>query len=137
MKRAGVGGVNIFKCERLFLPINMGSHWTLLIINGTDKTIEYLDSLGGDGTRFFKLARDLLQAELGDKYDAEKWKDSKRSRSSKQDNGSDCGVFTCFNGLAAAKDLAYKEVTAKKMPAARKMMAGVLINGGFEGDFDL
>ena len=137
MKRSGVGGVNILKCERLFLPINMGSHWTLLIINGTQKTIEYLDSLGGDGTRFFKLARELLQAELGAKYDATKWKDSKRDRSSKQDNGSDCGVFTCFNGLAAAKDLAYKDVTAKKMPAARRMMAGVLINGGFEGDFDL
>ncbi|GAB7331005.1 hypothetical protein MBLNU13_g02509t1 [Cladosporium sp. NU13] len=137
MKRAGVGGANILKCERLFLPINMGSHWTLLIINGTHKTIEYLDSLGGDGTRFFKLARDLLQAELGNKYDATKWKDSKRDRSSKQDNGSDCGVFTCFNGLAAAKDLAYKEVTAKKMPAARRMLAGVLINGGFDGDFDL
>jgi sentrin-specific protease 1 len=137
MKRAGVNGVNIFKCERLFLPINMGSHWTLLIINGTTTSIEYLDSLGGDGARFFKLARDLLKAELGDKYDAQKWKDSKRSRSSKQDNGSDCGVFTCFNGLAAAKDMAYKEVTAKKMPAARQMMAGVLISGGFAGDFDL
>jgi hypothetical protein len=137
MKRANVNGVNIFKCERLFLPINMGSHWTLLIINGTTTSIEYLDSLGGDGTRFFKLARDLLKAELGDKYDAQKWKNSTRSRSSKQDNGSDCGVFTCFNGLAAAKDMAYKEVTAKKMPAARQMLAGVLINGGFEGDFDL
>jgi hypothetical protein len=33
--------------------------------------------------------------------------------------------------------MAYKEVTAKKMPAARQMLAGVLINGGFEGDFDL
>ena len=77
------------------------------------------------------------KAELGDKYDAQKWKNSTRSRSSKQDNGSDCGVFTCFNGLAAAKDMAYKEVTAKKMPAARQMLAGVLINGGFEGDFDL
>ena len=67
MKRANVNGVNIFKCERLFLPINMGSHWTLLIINGTTTSIEYLDSLGGDGTRFFKPARDLLKAELGDK----------------------------------------------------------------------
>jgi len=137
MKRAGVGGVNILKCERLFLPINMGNHWTLLIINGTEKTIEYLDSLGGDSGRWFQLARNLLQAELGNKYDATKWKDSKRTRSCKQDNYSDCGVFTCFNGLAAAKDLGYKEVTAKKMPAARRMMAGVLINGGFDGDFDL
>ena len=135
MKRAGVGGGNILKCERLFLPINKNNHWTLLIINGTNKTIEYLDSLGGSPTKYFKIARDLLKAELGTKYDATKWKDSQRDRSSKQDNGSDCGVFTCFNGLAAAKDMNYKEVTAEKMPAARRMMAGILINGGFTGDF--
>jgi len=137
MKRAGVGGVNILKCERLFLPINMGSHWTLLIINGTNTSIEYLDSLGGDPTRFFQMARDLLQSELGDKYNAQTWQDLKRNRSCKQDNMSDCGVFTCLNGLAAAKDKPYKAVTAKKMPAARMMMAGVFVNGGFEGDFDL
>jgi sentrin-specific protease 1 len=137
MKRAGVGGVNMLECERLFLPINMGSHWTLLIINGTNTSIEYLDSLHGDPTRFFNIARALLKSELGDQYNAQKWQDLKRTRSSKQSNYNDCGVFTCFNGLAAAKDKPYKEVTADKMPDARMMMAGVFVNGGFDGDFDL
>lgn len=137
MKRAGVGGANLLKCERLFLPINLGNHWTLLIINGVDQSIEYLDSLGGDGGRYFQIARELLKSELGDKYNSQKWQDLKRNRSCQQNNMSDCGVFTCLNGLAAAKDRPYKEVTAKKMPNARKMMAGVFINGGFEGDFDL
>lgn len=137
LKRAGVDGVKLLKCERLFLPINHGSHWTLLIINGVDQSIEYLDSLGGDGGRFFQIARELIKSELGDKYNAQKWQDLKRNRSSKQDNMNDCGVFTCFNGLAAAKDKPYREVTATKMPVARQLMAGILINGGFSGEFDL
>lgn len=136
-KRAAIGGTNLLKCERLFLPINMGNHWTLLIINGTDRSIEYLDSLGGDGKLQYQIARALLKSELGDHYLAQEWTELKRNRSSKQDNMSDCGVFTCFNGLAAAKARPYKEVAAYKMRTARAMMAGVLLNGGFGRDFDL
>lgn len=137
MKRAGVGGATILDCERIFLPINMGSHWTLLIINGKDRSIEYLDSLGGGGDKYFKLARELLKSELGDKYHEQQWTNLARNRSSRQDNMSDCGVFTCINGLAAAKDRPYKEVTAEKMPLARKMIVGVFLNGGFEGELEL
>jgi sentrin-specific protease 1 len=139
MKKAGVGGTNLLKCERLFLPINMGSHWTLLIINGKTQSIEYLDSLSNkSGSRFFKVARELIKSELGNKYNAQEWTDNSDIHSSFQDNMSDCGVFTCLNGLAAAKDKGYLDaVTAEKMPRARKMIVGVFINGGFEGDFDL
>lgn len=139
MKRAGVGGVNLLKCERLFLPINNGSHWTLLIINGTNTSIEYLDSMHGSGSRYFQMARDLLKSELGDRYNAQAWMNLTRDSniSGKQGNGSDCGVFTCLNGLAAAKDKSYRAVTAEKMPTARKMIVGVFVNGGFDGEFDL
>lgn len=136
-KRAGIGGANLLKCERLFLPINTGAHWTLLIINGTDRSFEYLDSLGGDGKRVFAIARELVKSELGDLYRANEWTELKRNRSSMQSNMSDCGVFACFNGLAAAKERPYKEIVAKKMPQARSMLAGILVNGGFEGEFDL
>lgn len=136
MKRNGVEGSKLLKCERLFLPINMGSHWTLLIINGTDCSIEYLDSMGGDGKMQFQVARELVKAELGQDYHAQEWVELKRNKSSMQNNMSDCGVFACFNGLAAAKGRPYKEVTAKTMPMARRMMAGVLINGGFEPDYE-
>lgn len=136
MKRNGVDGSKLLKCERLFLPINMGSHWTLLIINGTDCSIEYLDSMGGDGKMQFQVARQLIKAELGKDYHAQEWVELKRNKSSMQNNMSDCGVFACFNGLAAAKGRPYKEVTAKSMPMARRMMAGVLINGGFEPEYE-
>jgi sentrin-specific protease 1 len=132
LKRAGVGGTNMLKCERIFLPINTGNHWTLLIINGANRSIEYLDSLGGSGTRYFEIARDLLKSELGADYHEKEWMDLKRNRSSRQSNMDDCGVFTCMNGLAAAKDNPYKEVTAEQMPDARIMMAAVFFNKGFK-----
>jgi chemotaxis protein histidine kinase CheA len=129
MKRAGIGGANMLKC---FLPINAGNHWTLLIINGVDRSIEYLDSLGGSGTRYFEIARELLKSELGDKYLEKEWTDLKRNRSCPQANMDDCGVFTCMNGLAAAKGRPYKEVTAMHMYDARVMMAAVFFNQSFE-----
>jgi hypothetical protein len=129
MKRAGVGGTNILKCERIFLPINAGSHWTLLIINGVERSIEYLNSLGGNGQRYFEIARDILKSELGDKYLDKEWTDLKRNRSYQQSNMDDCGVFTCMNGLAAAKGRPYSDVQARFMGSARTMMAGVFLNG--------
>jgi hypothetical protein len=132
MKRAGIGGANMLKCERIFLPINAGNHWTLLIINGVDRSIEYLDSLGGSGARYFEIARELLKSELGDKYLEKEWTDLKRNRSCPQANMDDCGVFTCMNGLAAAKGRPYNEVTAKHMYDARVMMAAVFFNQSFE-----
>lgn len=132
MKRAGIGGANMLKCERIFLPINAGSHWTLLIINGVNRSIEYLDSLGGDGKRYFQIARELLASELGDMYLEKEWTDLKRNRSFPQSNMNDCGVFTCMNGLAAAMGRPYKDVQARMMENARRLMASVFLNGGFD-----
>jgi sentrin-specific protease 1 len=133
LKRSGVGGVNMLKCERIFLPVNTGNHWTLLIINGVDRSIEYLDSLGGNGTRFFEIARDILRTELGDKFLEKEWTDLKRNHSSRQNNMDDCGVFTCMNGLAAAKGISFRDVTWQQMDNARRMIAGVFLNKGFDG----
>jgi Ulp1 family protease len=139
MKRAGVGGTNILKCKRIFLPINAGSHWTLLIINGVERSIEYLNSLGGNGERYFEIARDILKSELGDKYLDKDWSELKRNRSYQQSNMDDCGVFTCMNGLAAAKGRPYSDVQARFMYSAREMMAGVFLNGekGFDEVIEL
>lgn len=137
LKKQGLEGARLLKCKRLFLPINDGSHWTLLIINGTDLSIEYLDSLGGKGKDEFDMARELLKAALGKDFHAPAWTDLHRNRSSMQANVNDCGVFTCFNGLAAAKDLKYQVIKAEEMPQARLHMAGVLINGGFSGAYGL
>lgn len=138
-KRQHAEGSKLLQCERLYIPINTSAHWQLLIINGKDRSIEFLCSMGDPGQPFFDLAHKFLAQELGSDYRAGEWTDLKRAsnRSQSQSNTSDCGVFTCFNGLAAAQNISYKEVTSKRMPTARKHLAAVLLNGGFDGDYEL
>lgn len=134
--RLGIKDGRLDQADMIFLPVNTGAHWTLAIIHGKDKTIEYLDSLGGAGTAVITAVRSLLASELGKDYREDEWTIS-RSRSSSQDNSDDCGVFTCFNAFAAARNIAFTQVTAAKMPIARRLMAAVLMNGGFTGDAKL
>ncbi|OQO09563.1 hypothetical protein B0A48_04965 [Cryoendolithus antarcticus] len=132
-RRQGIDGPKLLDCESLFLPINTGAHWTLLIINGKARTYEYLDSLSGSNDRAFKITKEYLAMHLGPEYKAQEWNGLSRSRSRQQSNMSDCGVFTCFNGLASARNVNYKRLYPSKMPQAREMMAIVLNNGGFAG----
>ena len=139
-RRQGIQGEKLLRAQKIFFPINTGAHWMLLIIHPQTKTIEFLDSLhnmhGGQGKIWFKIARQWLAMELGKQYKEEEWTDSK-AQSSLQTNGNDCGALTCFNALAAAKGRGYEEVSAEKMQDARRLMGAVLLNGGFEGDFEL
>lgn len=134
-KRKGIQGEKLLQVEKIFFPINGGSHWTLLIISPTARTIEFLDSLHGSATKGHTAAREWLAMELGDKYVAGEWNE-KKVRSTPQLNGSDCGVFACINGFAVAKNRDYEDVrTEDGMMNARRYMVAVFLNGGFSGDF--
>ncbi|OQO05662.1 hypothetical protein B0A48_09754 [Cryoendolithus antarcticus] len=132
-RRQGIDGPKLLDCESLFLPINTGAHWTLLIINGKARTYEYLDSLSGSSDRAFKITKEYLAMHLGPEYKVQEWNALHRSRSRQQSNMSDCGVFTCFNGLASARNVNYNRLYPGAMGQAREMMAIVLNNGGFAG----
>lgn len=139
--RKGIKGDKLLQCERIFFPINTGNHWTLIAISGKHRTIEYLDSMDGLGgprksTRYHKIGRDWLEMELGNKYVADDWSEMEK-RSSQQNNGSDCGVFACLNGLALALGMQSptEEFGPENMPDARRVMIAMLSNGGFVGDF--
>ncbi|WPH04415.1 Hypothetical protein R9X50_00730600 [Acrodontium crateriforme] len=135
-RRKGIQGKKLLRADKIYFPINTGSHWMLLVICPSTHTIEFLDSMGGSPGKWFKFAREWLEMELGEAYIANEWKHSGVS-SSYQTNGHDCGVFTCINALASAKDVDFSEVCADNMKQARKLMAAVLLNGGFKGDFQL
>lgn len=135
-KRMGVQGPKLLTADKIFFPVNSGNHWTLMVLSPKTREIEYLDSMGGSGSTYRKYAREWLAMELGAGYIADEWKDV-TGRSSQQQNMDDCGVFTCFNGLAAAKERDFAQVTHRQMPQARRMLAAVLLNRGFTGDFDL
>ncbi|KAF2772687.1 cysteine proteinase, partial [Teratosphaeria nubilosa] len=136
-RRKGIQGTALIKAEKVYFPINSGAHWTLLIISPTARTIEYLDSLGGKNRHAFTTARAWLAMELGDAFDPKEWTEVD-GMSQQQKNGDDCGVFACVNGFASVKGVEFGRVeSVKGMMDVRRWMVAVLLNGGFEGEFEL
>ncbi|KAF2149035.1 cysteine proteinase, partial [Myriangium duriaei CBS 260.36] len=140
-RRKGIKNDKLLQAERIFFPTNTGAHWTLLTISGKHKTIEYLDSMNAEGygsKRNIDLAKKWLQMELGGKFVEDEWK-ILRTTSAQQNNMNDCGVFACLNGWALGKGLEDPsgEFEDGEIPLARRMVAAVLMNGGFTGEFDL
>nr|POF03144.1 ubiquitin-like-specific protease esd4 [Quercus suber] len=135
-RRKHIEGEKLLKTRKVLMPINTGAHWLIIIISPVDRTVEVLDSLHGMPAGYFRIAREWLAMELGEKYIAEEWIES-TTRSSRQGNYNDCGAFTCFNALAAVKGIDYTTVKQADMQAGRRMIAAVLLNRGMTGDFDL
>lgn len=140
--RAKVGGKNLLKVEWVFIPVNVhGSHWTLIAISPTRKTIEYYDSLHGSAMHQIRNIKAWLKGELGNDYKDEEWKvveDPTRPGKGKgptQSNGSDCGVFTVTTAKMISLGVDPMAVSASDMPTQRKRLVAELINGGFTGDF--
>lgn len=144
-RRKGIKGDKLLQCKRIFFPLNPGNHWTLLVISPEDHTIEYLDSLDSGTSKsprksdsLAKFARDWLKMELGTKYVDDEWTVIDR-RSSQQNNGADCGVFTCLNGAVSALGLSNpaNEFGPKQIPHARRALVSMFDIGGFKDYFEL
>lgn len=125
--RAKIGGKKFLSTEKVLIPINDRSHWTLISVSGTKRTIEYYDSMSGNPERYLNFAKDYVAGVLQADYKADEWKIIDAS-SQQQANGVDCGVFVCMNGhalLAGKNPLeAFEE---PEIPTARRMVAATLL----------
>ncbi|CAD6216717.1 unnamed protein product [Miscanthus lutarioriparius] len=92
-KRLGYG---LIECEKIFVPVHRNVHWCLVVINMKDKTLQYLDSLGGLGHDVLKVLTRYIVDELKDKsnleVDPSSWVVVSESLPLQQ-NGWDCGMF--------------------------------------------
>ncbi|OJD13017.1 hypothetical protein AJ78_06470 [Emergomyces pasteurianus Ep9510] len=132
--RAKVGGENLLGVEMILIPVHDHSHWTLIVIRPTARTIEHFDSLGSHSLTHIARVKGWLHAELGDRFVEEEWR-VLPSISPQQNNGYDCGVFllTTAKLVSFGKPLKYG---ATDIPEIRKRIVAELMNGGFFGDFD-
>ncbi|KAI8612855.1 hypothetical protein BC830DRAFT_1161778 [Chytriomyces sp. MP71] len=91
---------DLFSLDYVIIPVHMGMHWCCSVINFRLKRIEYYDSLYGGNALLFRLYRGYLQAESQDKrkkpFDFDEWTDYCPKDIPGQENGHDCGVFTCM-----------------------------------------
>ncbi|KAG5648166.1 hypothetical protein DXG03_006121 [Asterophora parasitica] len=117
---------DIFSKDIVLIPVNhSNAHWTSAAINFRRKRIESYDSMGTRRGHVFKTLRAYLDAEHRNKkkkpFDFTGWEDHSIEEP-QQENGYDCGVFTCqfLQGLSRGDD--YVSFSQKDMPHLRRRM---------------
>lgn len=138
LRRCGVEKGNLLDVDTILLPICERSHWTLLVVRPTKRTVAHMDSLNPRGSAAnVNLALAWIKDVLEEKFQADEWSIIQHE-APRQTNGHDCGVHTITNAMCVALGLSPIDCyTADDMPLQRIRIASMLLNGGFKGDFDL
>ncbi len=142
MRRVGITKENFHDIQTILIPICKSNHWTLVVVRPQARAIAHMDSMRDDGQpEILKIVNDWVAFMAGsDKptssdKPAGAWRDV-TYEAPRQTNGWDCGVHTVTNAMFVALGVmpAYHD---HEMPRQRHFIAGMLLNGGFQGDFDL
>ncbi|GME77647.1 unnamed protein product [Ambrosiozyma monospora] len=127
--------VDVTKLDYVFVPVNLhGSHWALGMVDNKHKVIAYYDSLHGFGDEICGMLKYYMVEETKKTYcgkvivDYDSYEVVTQAVTPKQENGFDCGVFTCtaVKYLAEERPLVYGQVD---MPVLRRRMAYEIITG--------
>ncbi|KAL2264426.1 hypothetical protein VTK26DRAFT_3313 [Humicola hyalothermophila] len=139
LRRAGVRKNNFFCIDTILIPICAQSHWTLAVIRPEKRTVAHLDSIRagkGDAAVKNKLL-ELVRFLLEDQFVESEWR-AVDYEGPRQTNGWDCGVFTITNAMCLALGLNPKlAYTEQELTQQRRVLAAVLLNEGFKGEFSL
>jgi hypothetical protein len=138
LRRYGVDKKNLLDVDTILLPICENSHWTLLVVRPSKRTVSHMDSLNPRGsTAITSLAMAWLKQLLDDDFKEAEWK-VVRHEAPRQTNGWDCGVHTITNAICISLGVnAIDAYSAEDMPLQRLRIASMLLNQGFSGAFDL
>ncbi|WP_419241167.1 Ulp1 family isopeptidase [Cardinium endosymbiont of Nabis limbatus] len=124
--------IDIFDYDLLLIPIHLGYHWCLAVVDFGKKAINYYDSLGKSNKDCLNKLLDYLVKEIADKKQGQlnkaEWRLECLEGIPQQQNGYDCGVFVCqfANHVALGAPLNF---TQRDMPYFRERMAIEILNG--------
>ncbi|GLJ59586.1 hypothetical protein SUGI_1515260 [Cryptomeria japonica] len=118
--------VDIFNHDFVLVPVHLGNHWCLALIDFTNRTISYFDSMGGGQNGCCNTLLEYLRQESLDKkkqdFGKEDWNLIDRSYDiPRQTNCSDCGVFACTYAEYLTRPAKFN-FTQENMPYFRKKM---------------
>ncbi|ETL39177.1 hypothetical protein L916_09430 [Phytophthora nicotianae] len=119
--------IDLFAMDKIFMPVNVGNmHWCMAVIHMTEKRIQYYDSMHGSGAACLKVLLRYLHDESEhkkkQKFNDEGWELMTTTPDTpQQNNGSDCGVFSCMfaDYLSLNKPLSFVQ---KDIPFHRHRM---------------
>ncbi|KAH9487128.1 Sentrin-specific protease 1 [Psilocybe cubensis] len=92
--------LDIFSKDAILIPVNHGNaHWTAASINFRQKRFESYDSMNMAKSKVFQVLRSYVNSEHMNKrnkpFNFDGWEDWAPASTPQQENGYDCGVFTC------------------------------------------
>ncbi|XP_051947993.1 sentrin-specific protease 1-like isoform X2 [Xyrauchen texanus] len=124
--------VDIFSVDIILVPVHLGVHWCLSVVDLRKKSITYFDSMGGSNDEACRILLKYLKQESDDKrgqdLDTSEWTlKSKKRNIPQQMNGSDCGMFTCKYAEYITKDRQIT-FTQKHMPYFRRRMVWEILH---------
>lgn len=124
--------VDIFAHDIMAVPIHLGVHWCMSIVDFRIKTIRYYDSMGSANRQCLEALFHYLQAEHLDKkhkeFDTSGWSLESMRDIPQQMNGSDCGMFACTFAefLCRSAKITFSQ---EDMPYLRQKMVLEILNG--------
>ncbi|EOR00012.1 Sentrin-specific protease 1 [Wallemia ichthyophaga EXF-994] len=124
--------IDLFEKDIIIFPINRGqSHWVCGAINMRKKRFEMYDSMGGGNKHVYNKMREYIgkehETKKGTPFDFTDWEDFWSENTPAQNNGFDCGVFSCCfmdalsRGMDVDDDSAF-EFTQKHMKYLRQRL---------------
>uniref|UniRef100_A0A3Q2P6X5 Sentrin-specific protease 2 n=1 Tax=Fundulus heteroclitus TaxID=8078 RepID=A0A3Q2P6X5_FUNHE len=123
--------VDLFMFDLILVPLHLGVHWALAVIDLRSKTVRSYDSMGQRHDDICNLLllylKEEHKAKKGRELDGAKWTVGSLKDIPQQKNGSDCGVFACkfADYIAKGKPLTFKQC---HMPLFRKLMMWEILN---------
>ncbi|KAJ2953957.1 hypothetical protein O0L34_g1594 [Tuta absoluta] len=124
--------VDIFAHDLLIVPVHLGVHWCLSIVDFRSKRVNYYDSMGGANMAACSALLQYLRDEHQDKkqapFDDSGWNKECLKDIPQQMNGSDCGMFACTFAEFAARNAPFC-FTQGHMPYLRRKAALEILLG--------
>ncbi|XP_064648411.1 uncharacterized protein LOC135500714 [Lineus longissimus] len=123
--------VDVFSFDFIIVPVHLGMHWCLAIVDFRNKQIRYYDSMGGNNNAGLAAIRKYLEDESMDKrkvaYPTTDWELINVKGIPQQMNGSDCGMFLCKYAEYIVRD-ADITFSQEDMPYFRRRMVWEIVN---------
>ncbi|XP_063067588.1 sentrin-specific protease 2 [Engraulis encrasicolus] len=125
--------VDLFTFDLILVPLHLGVHWSLAVVDFKMKSVKSYDSMGQRHDDICNLVLRYLKEEMsakkGKDLDLSKWTvcSLKASEIPQQKNGSDCGVFACkyADYISRSRPLTFRQC---HMPLFRKLMIWEILN---------
>lgn len=125
--------VDLFLFDVILVPLHLGVHWSLAVVDFKSKSVRSYDSMGQRHDDICDLILLYLKEEFkvkkGKDLDVSKWIVSslRPSEIPQQKNGSDCGVFICkyADYISRGRNLTFRQ---NHMPYFRKAMIWEILN---------